>query len=445
MPDTDVDRAKPEILLVGASTRAAAHGLARCMGLKGLGTAKRPTRLPSNASTRASDASMRASGASPSISFQPLGICAIDQFADQDLVEVGEQVVQVPDLTRPQIAQALDRLRSLGKDPKIWIPTGGMENQPDSWSYLQEAIASELPSLGGTEAMNELRRIENWKVWGEASGVPLPETMAQLPAGSVGSSPASRWLRKSRLSSGGLGVSGFDAQDFEPADGEPRQWRKSDWYWQRKVEGMDHSALAVCWQGTSHWIGATRQLSGTRELGAPPFLYSGSIGPVELGSFRAPVEKLLGLAAQQTQWTGLLGVDFRIDDDRLWLLELNPRYTAGSEVLERSSGKSVVSYLLDLPHGIPSQWPSSEEVWAKGVWYVGRGFRGQVRHGSWDRVRGSGEIGCRPIADVAGEGSVVEGPAPAFTVFAHSTDSPFSLETLRQLGATWETLIFDLI
>ena len=426
MSVTDPHRAKPEILLVGASARAAAHGL-----MKHGDWAQRLSRLSSDSP-------------SPS-SIRPSGIYAIDQFADQDLLEVCDQVVQVPDLTRLNVAQALDRLRSHGKAPKIWIPTGGMENQQDSWAYLQEAVSSELPIGGAVDPMSELRRLDNWRVWGEATGVELPETMTQLPTGSSLPGPASHWLLKSRFSSGGLGVEELGMQGFEHGELDTERLRKSGSYWQRRVEGVDHSALAVCWQGTSHWIGATRQLSGIPELGAPPFLYSGSMGPVELGSLRAPVEKLLEIAARQTHWSGLLGVDFRIDHDRLWLLELNPRYTAGSEVLERSAGSSVIGHLLDLSQGLPARWPSFKEGWAKGVWYVGRGFRGRVRAQAWDRVRRSGEMGYRPIADVAGEGSVVEGPAPAFTVFAHSSEAPSSLETLSQLGAAWETLIFDLI
>jgi predicted ATP-grasp superfamily ATP-dependent carboligase len=49
-----------------------------------------------------------------------------------------------------------------------------------------------------------------------------------------------------------------------------------------------------------------------------------------------------GLLAERHGLTGMFGVDFVITPDGLWLIEVNPRYTASVEVLERMTGESLL-------------------------------------------------------------------------------------------------------
>lgn len=384
----------PQILLVGASARAAAHALAR----------------------------------------EGWELQALDLFGDQDLQEVCRGSIALAGLSQPDVARGLEILMHASGAPNVWFPVGGLENEVDSWAWLDQQIPG-FPGLsGGSNKLHQLRSVSQWKAWSEEAAAGFPEIRFEPP-----STSPHEWLYKSTRTSGGLGVR-------QIAEGE--NWDKVEssegGYWQRKVKGVDCSALAVCHQGQAHWIGATKQLCGIAEFQAPPFLYSGSIGPIELGEHESTARKLLEVIARSTNWTGLLGIDFRIDSDSFWLFEVNPRYPAGAEVLERSAGQSVIGYLLRLCLGEPATWRTSQAIWMKGVWWLPSGETHCVSPAAWERVLASGESGRRPIADVSPTGSLLTGPCPAFTLFSQASQSTLSIESLVQLGGHWETLIFDL-
>ena len=46
--------------------------------------------------------------------------------------------------------------------------------------------------------------------------------------------------------------------------------------------------------------------------------------------------------AEQFELTGLFGVDFILENERIWTLEVNPRYTASIEIVERATGIGTI-------------------------------------------------------------------------------------------------------
>jgi predicted ATP-grasp superfamily ATP-dependent carboligase len=95
-------------------------------------------------------------------------------------------------------------------------------------------------------------------------------------------------------------------------------------------------------------LGVTRQLVGQGWLGARPFQYCGSIGPLPLDpATLAQWEKIGTVLADEAELTGVFGVDAIVDHEgRVWVVEVNPRYSASVEVLERSGRFSAVGQLL---------------------------------------------------------------------------------------------------
>ncbi|GAA5505699.1 ATP-grasp domain-containing protein [Novipirellula caenicola] len=69
-----------------------------------------------------------------------------------------------------------------------------------------------------------------------------------------------------------------------------------------------------------------------------PFVYGGSYGPVSLTAQQTETLCKLGdTLVTNTGLKGLFGIDVIVDAwQRLWLLEINPRWTASSELIERS-------------------------------------------------------------------------------------------------------------
>ncbi len=88
--------------------------------------------------------------------------------------------------------------------------------------------------------------------------------------------------------------------------------------------------------GQAVLLGVTRQLVGASWCGAGGFVYAGSLGPLPLSDARRGAWQRIGSClAARFQLVGLFGVDAVVEGNRIWTVEVNPRYTASVEVLER--------------------------------------------------------------------------------------------------------------
>jgi predicted ATP-grasp superfamily ATP-dependent carboligase len=83
---------------------------------------------------------------------------------------------------------------------------------------------------------------------------------------------------------------------------------------------------------------------GEEWLGAHGFQYAGSIGPWPVSdTAHATITRLGQLMAEQFEIIGLFGVDMVIDGEIVYTLEVNPRYTASVEIVERFSGLHAIA------------------------------------------------------------------------------------------------------
>ena len=87
-------------------------------------------------------------------------------------------------------------------------------------------------------------------------------------------------------------------------------------------------------------LGVTKQLIGDPDFGASGFRYCGNIGSIRLDPLQeSSLAYLSAELVRRFDLRGLFGVDAVIDDDqRICPVEVNPRYTASVELLERSTG-----------------------------------------------------------------------------------------------------------
>jgi predicted ATP-grasp superfamily ATP-dependent carboligase len=82
-------------------------------------------------------------------------------------------------------------------------------------------------------------------------------------------------------------------------------------------------------------IGCSRQLGGETEFGAAPFSYCGSIGPIALPSEAQSVLKKLGEEiAIEFNIEGVFGIDFILNTEGVWPVDINPRIPASAEIFE---------------------------------------------------------------------------------------------------------------
>jgi len=102
--------------------------------------------------------------------------------------------------------------------------------------------------------------------------------------------------------------------------------------------------VLVCSSDGGQLFGVTRQLVGDARAGAKPWHYAGSLGPLPVGKEGdSQLAKLGELLSKRFQLRGLVGVDLVIANNRAWVLEINPRYSASVEVIERITGRSAIA------------------------------------------------------------------------------------------------------
>lgn len=275
--------------------------------------------MPTNETILILGASTRAAAFSAlSAGFVPF--CA-DMFADADLLAVAEArcVAGYP-------AGLLDAARN--GPPGDWLYTGALENHP----RLLDRVTALRPLLGnGGRVLRRVRDPVQVNAALVKAGLPCPR-IANAPDGLPRDG---RWLVKPRRSAGG--------KDIGPLIGRSFAGRQHGWYFQERIEGQSIAAVYLADGQKARLVGATEQLIGTA-WGAPgAFSYAGSIGPLRLPPDEwATCERIGAALAAEFGLRGLFGVDAVRNAAGIWPVEVNPRYPASAEVLERASGASLV-------------------------------------------------------------------------------------------------------
>ncbi|MFM7057481.1 MAG: ATP-grasp domain-containing protein [Planctomycetota bacterium] len=224
--------------------------------------------------------------------------------------------------------------------PLLWA--GGFENQLPS---LTE-IARHRSLLGlPLDVVHRLRQPELLASLFAPSRSPqvhFPESVFKsLP-------PAGRWLWKSRLSSGGLGVQRWTDDLRQQWAGTPTQ---PDGCFQQEVDGLPCSILVAIDRGLANIIGLSLQFSGWPELNAGEFRFCGNLGPLNLPPRLAAA---LGNALQRLLEhieirRGIFGVDLLLTPHQCWLLEINPRIPASHWIYETPDHWNAVRFAAGEP------------------------------------------------------------------------------------------------
>ena len=293
-------------------------------------------------------------------------VITLDYFGDRDQRALVENHALLRDLGLPFSAEALlQTSRRLDFEAAVYIST--LENHPD----VVEQLAQGHILLGNTPTV--LNRVRDWyllRTFCHDTGIHCPVTLLpgeerEATVCPIGSS-AVRWLRKPVHSGGGHGIQSWTGNRLDHR-----------YILQAYVEGRHASAAFVADGRHSVVIGLTEQLIGQGELGARGFAWCGNILPLAVQSAeRAAVLRTVEtIAAQLTHYFGLRGVngiDVVIADGpdghpRTFLIEVNPRYTASMELMERAYGLNVFSLHLDAMAGRLPDFSLAEHLRSQGA------------------------------------------------------------------------------
>ena len=183
-----------------------------------------------------------------------------------------------------------------------------------------------------------------------SQGLPAPRTSVATERGALHG-----WLLKPRLSGGGHGI-----RPLRPGEQVPRTR-----YVQERIDGTPGSLTFVADGRRAVPLGLSLQLIGLPAFGASGFRYCGSVlcgGPAPLFEQEPTLlESAVAAATAATETFGLVGVngiDFIARDGMAWVIELNPRYSASMELVERAHGVSIFKAHVDACTGrLPSRTP----------------------------------------------------------------------------------------
>ena len=328
-------------------------------------------------------------------------VTAIDAFGDLDLREAAEVILARPAKQHmrygpPQAAREADRVPA-----ELAAYTSNFENYPAAVARLSRGRrllgnpASVLCQVRNPFQLTQVLR---------RCGVPVPETRSRAPGQAA---TRGQWVMKPRRSGGGHGV-----MRWTPGWPLPRSM-----YLQQHVSGIPGSVSFVADGRSAVVLGFSRQLVGDARLGAGGYRYCGSIlgGPrSKLFPQQGELLDRAGLLAEViTREFGLLGVngiDFIARRGIPYPLEVNPRFSASMELIERAYGISMFRIHADACVGLlPSTpEPNSNVLHGKGIVFA----RNHTRIPSSQKFR-------RPwMADVPHGGEHISQGRPICTVFA---------------------------
>jgi predicted ATP-grasp superfamily ATP-dependent carboligase len=261
-------------------------------------------------------------------------VTAIDAFADRD--------------QDPRV-RAISVVRDMGvKFTAAAVARAARTLECDAVAYLS-SFENHLPALRSLSAGRAL--------WGNPPAVlkrvrdprQLADALHQrgfaFPALSFGEPDDSnaRWLVKPFRSGGGARV-----RPWLPGSRVPRGC-----YLEERIGGTDGSVSFVAARGKIVPLAVCRQMIGDTAFGGSGFRYCGSILERPDAALTERAIALARAVAQEFGLVGANGIDFVARDNQPVAIEVNPRWSASMELVERAHGVSMFGAHADAcDHGV---------------------------------------------------------------------------------------------
>lgn len=284
----------------------------------------------------------------------------VDYFGDLDQKELVPNVSLRRDLGLPFRVDLLVRAaREVHADAAVY--TAPFENHPEAVAEL----AAGRCLLGNPPEV--LARVRDLRVLGTllgSAGFRVPKMFDSndcIPE-------AGSWLCKPVRSGGGHGIRPWAGGPVPPGH-----------VVQEFVPGQPASALFLASNGEARLLAVTAQLIGLPSFGASGFRYCGNLLPLPCDDRTLrEIHRLVQVLSRAFSLRGANGVDFVLTPQGPVVLEVNPRYTAAMELVERAGGGSVFDLHVRACLGVLPEVVSVRSeagTWGKAVLYARRTVR----------------------------------------------------------------------
>jgi predicted ATP-grasp superfamily ATP-dependent carboligase len=260
-------------------------------------------------------------------------VTAIDAFADLDQHPAVRALSMSRDFGLSATARRMARAsRRLEADAVAYLSP--FENHPNAVAEL-----ARHRHLLGNQA-DVLRRIRDPRLLSETlqhHGVPAAVVHTRDGSGHVG---AREWMLKPLASGGGRQVRPWRGAAAMPAG----------CYLQERIDGIPGSVTFVATGGRCAVLGVSRQLIGDAAFGAGGYRYCGSMMSLDVDDGWGADERVASgaraLAETVSALFGLVGVngmDFVVRDGVPVAIEVNPRWSASMELVDRACAVPVMA------------------------------------------------------------------------------------------------------
>ena len=258
-------------------------------------------------------------------------VTALDAYADLDQHPSVRALSLPRDFGVPFSPEAaVNAARELPGDAVVYLSS--LENHPKAVDALMAGRA-----LWGNRS-DALRRVRDPRVLADAvatRGIRAPRVIAHNQIASV-PRDLGRWMLKPRVSGGGHGV-----RLWQPGEAVTRGH-----YLQEFIEGTPGSVIFVAANGRGVVLGITRQIVGDGAFGVSGFRYCGNILTTDRAMLSNAVA-LVDVVASEFSLVGVGSIDVVASEHGLEPVEVNPRWSASMELVERARGVSMFTIHAD--------------------------------------------------------------------------------------------------
>ena len=301
----------------------------------------------------------------------------IDFFGDVDARWQGKTISLSEDYgLKPTVKHVLKVARTISCDGLVY--TSGPENTPKELRYW------ERKGLLRGNGPSTLTKVRNpWELRRSLGqiGAKMPRfcSVRQWKHHEDGK----RWLLKPLHRGGGHGIVELSEKKEDILDLVSSLSQPARFIIEEYIDGIPGSVTFLANGRKAVVLGTSRQLIG-RGGRIRPFLYEGNIVPLDIQKVMNPMafeKQVIKTSEHLTNVFTLKGIntlDFIVNREGIWILELNPRWSSSVELIERSLGKRLFACHLAACEGMEltqimeqcKTLPNTFNFWGKRIVYA---------------------------------------------------------------------------
>ena len=285
-------------------------------------------------------------------------VIALDAFADVDTKALAKKVIQIDvnngQFDAEQLLSAiteltLDLLQSVGC---IGFAYGaGFEAQPE----LIKKIARIMPIIGNnSDVIAQCKQPQSFFALCELFKMPYPQTLFNKPTNSL------NWLQKKVGASGGAHIKALLPINLKPLNLQaPNVALKPSVYYQQKQAGVPISCLFLADGINAMILGFNEQWCSPTLL--LPYRFGGAVSHTAISTIS--MQKLAEFITAITKKLALIGLnscDCIVQNDDVFMLEINPRLSATMDLYQAKRGNLFAFHVASCL-GQLDEWPVADK------------------------------------------------------------------------------------